>query len=222
MNEEKISKGPAKGKSIITKLIKGAENACLEYIELSGSPFPGNAPESFIQAGAARALKKIDRTWVVLEAAVADTYKSSQPIQRGKTPKSVSKGRYDIVAYWNNGNPRAAIEVKSPVNVLSKQKFEKDFGRLVQTMNGHADASFQYGIFLFLTVKKSKGTDFKKSKIEIDKLVERLRSSANDVCPKKTTTKHKIRTCLHKGKFHQIDSGETQGAWRISAIVFQR
>ena len=158
--------GPDKGSEIIRKLIKGAENACKEYIELSGNPFPGFAPESFVQAGAARALKKLESTWVVLEEPVAKTYKAAQPTRKGPLKSNVATGRYDIVAYWKNGNPRADIEVKSPVNALSKAKYAKDFGRLFQTMRGHKAATFQYGIFLFLTVKKKKNQISIKQKLK--------------------------------------------------------
>ena len=129
--------GPDRGNEIIRKLIKGAENACEEYIELSGNPFPGFAPESFVQAGAARALKKLESTWVVLEEPVAETYKAAQPTRKGPLKSNVATGRYDIVAYWKNGNPRAAIEIKSPVNALSKAKYAKDLSSLSMNLCTH-------------------------------------------------------------------------------------
>lgn len=220
MGNISVACGPVKGNEIITKIIKGAEKACLDYISLSGNPFPGYAPESFIQAGAARELIKFETTWVVLEDSVANAYKAAHPKKKGRSKDSVAKGRYDIVAYWKNGLPRAAIEIKSPVNALAKQKYEKDFDRLIHSMNGHSDGSFQYGIFLFLTVKKGAKTDFQKSKIEIQSLVDKLGVEATNMVAKKS--KMRLNILIHEGKFHQIISDEEQGAWRISAIVFKR
>lgn len=210
------SKGPAKGNQIIFNLISGAEQACREYIEMSDRP-PGFAPESFIQAGAARALKKVKQIKVVLEESVAETFNASRPPTPGRVKNAVSKGRYDIVAYWKNGKPRAAIEVKSPVNAMVKQKFHKDFSRLVATMNGHPDATFQYGIFLFLTVKKGARSNFEKSKTDIKNLVEKLGIEAVTLCNEK-----KIRVFQYEGKTYPLETTETLGAWQISALVFKR
>lgn len=217
---EAAKKGPVKGSKIMATLISGAENACKEYVEMSGRSSPGYAPESFIQAGAARSLKKISQTLVVLEESVVDTYKASSPPKRGRVKKEVSKGRYDIVAYWKNGKPRAAIEVKSPVNALVKQKFDKDFTRLVETMNGHEDASFQFGVFLFLTVKKGLNTDFSKAKIDIDALVKKLGEEA--VSLSKSRAKRKMNVFIYEGKTFPLKMDDLSGAWRVSAIVFKR
>lgn len=220
MVNENAKKGPVNGAQIISKLIDGAEKACLEYMEISGRSSPGYAPESFIQAGAARALKKVGQTLVVLEESVADTYSASQPPTPGRSKSAVSKGRYDIVAYWKNGKPRAAIEVKSPVNALVKQKIDKDFNRLVETMNGHSDATFQYGIFLFLTVKKGVGTDFEKAKVDINSLVEKIGMEAAVLSQAKV--KRKLNIFIHAGKAYPLNFENVQGAWRVSAIVFKR
>lgn len=215
----KTSKGPIKGLEIISSLISGAEKACREYMDLSGRS-PGYAPESFIQAGAARALLKVGQTTVVLEESVADTYSASQPPTRGRVNKAVATGRYDIVAYWQNGNPRAAIEVKSPVNALVKQQYGKDFNRLIATMNGHSDATFQFGIFLFLTVKKGVNNDFSKAKIDIGALVEKLGAEAASLAKEKAKTKMSV--FIHQGKAHPLKIDAEEGAWQITALVFRR
>ena len=208
--------GPVNGSEIINNLIRGAEGACKEYIGLSGNPFPGSAPESFVQAGAARGLKKLVPTCVVLEEPVARTYKAAQPPKRGPLNKNVARGRYDITVYWKNGNPRAAVEVKSPVNALSKAKYLKDFNRLIQTMRGHKAATFQYGIFLFLTVKKNERSNFNQAISQIDALTEKLKNRADDLC------KPSIRAVKYDGESHEICHENIKGAWRISAIVFRR
>jgi hypothetical protein len=217
---DKAKRGPVKGAEIISKLIAGAEKACIEYLEISGRSSPGYAPESFIQAGAARALSKVGQTLVVLEESVADAYNASQPPAPGRVKSIVSKGRYDIVAYWKNGNPRAAIEVKSPVNALVKQKFTKDFNRLLATMNGHLDASFQYGIFLFLTVKKGIDSDLDKAKVNIKSLVEKLGIEAAALSQAKA--KGRVKVLIYEGKAHSLKDEDKQGAWQVSAIVFKR
>lgn len=220
MKTEKPTKGPVKGSEIILNLINGAEKACLEYIKMSGRPSPGFAPESFIQAGAARALQKVGQTLVVLEESVADTYNAARPPTPGRVKNSVSKGRYDIVAYWKNGKPRAAIEVKSPINSLIKQKYHKDFNRLLETINGHPDTKFQYGIFLFLTVKKGKKTDYLKAKSDINAFVEKLGIEAASLSHEKS--QNRIKAFLYDGKTYALNADDLQGAWRVSAIVFKR
>lgn len=217
---EVAKKGPVEGSQIIKYLISGAEKACLEYIEMSGRKSPGFAPESFIQGGAARELKKLAGTRVVLEESVAETYSAATPPTPGRTKNAVSKGRYDIVAYWKSGKPRAAIEVKSPVNAMVKQKFTKDFNRLIETMNGHPDAKFQYGIFLFLTVKKGGSSDFAKAKVDIDALVEKLGVEA--VSSSNAKARRKIKVFCYEGKSFPLKTDEAQGAWRITALVFKR
>ncbi len=215
-----MNNGPVSGSEIISRLIEGAEKACYEYIEISGRPSPGSAPESYIQAGAARALKKVNRTWVVLEESVLETYSGSQPPKRGPKKGIVSKGRYDIVAYWKSKSPRAAIEVKSPLNALVKQKYEKDFNRLIETMRGHPDASFQYGIFLFLTVKMGTRSDFSKASQKIDKLVKELGEKAAAKCL--DPVNKQIKVFIHGGKTYSLQSETEGGAWRVTALVFKR
>lgn len=216
----KTKNGPVRGSEIISRLIEGAEKACREYIEISGRPSPGAAPESFIQAGAARALNKVKKTWVVLEESVLDAYSASQPPKRGPKKGIVSKGRYDIVAYWKSKSPRAAIEVKSPLNALVKQKYEKDFNRLIATMRGHPDASFQYGIFLFLTVKKGPRSNFSKASQKIDELVDKLCEKAAAKCLDEVNKQ--IKVFVHDGNTYPLQSETGSGAWRVTALVFKR
>jgi len=210
--------GPVNGDDIIHALIRGGEKACEDYIVMSGNPLPGFAPESFIQAGAAQALKGLASGWVVLEESVAETYKAAQPEKRWHRKKNVLTGRYDIVVYFQHGRPRAAIEVKSPVNSLNKSRFRKDFTRLIKTMGGQRNASFQYGVFLLLTVKKGKKNSFEKCIFEIDALVNKLGLEACQLLP----ASPRIRVLIYDGSSFPIQTDTEKGAWRITAIVFKR
>jgi hypothetical protein len=98
-----VARGPVNGNEIIAKIIKGAEKACIDYINLSGNPFPGYAPESFIQAGAARELIKLETTWVVLEDSVADAYKAAHPKKKGLFVISCGIQQFHLASAGANG-----------------------------------------------------------------------------------------------------------------------
>lgn len=217
MKEKAAKKGPDSGGLLIAKLIRGMEKACQDYLKISGYPSPGHAPESFLQAGAAREIKGLPKTWLVLEENVRATVKAAGSKRLGAPRKGIKRGRFDIVAYWDNTSPRAAVEVKAPVNVLSKQRFSKDFLRLSDAIKSHPETSFQFASFLFLTVRQGKDMDFEAASQQIDELVEKLQAEAKRLVQKT------LKVRVHSGlKTHPINGPDKTGAWRITAINFSR
>lgn len=210
-------KGPDGGAQLLKHLILGAERSCRTYLNLAGYAFPGYAPESFIQAGAFQQLKGFSTTHAVLEESVLSTIGFADHGRKGPLKKPVRKGRYDIVVYWGRGKPRAAIEVKSPVNALDKRKYVKDFDRLIHTVCGTDGNSIQFTSFLFLTVKKGKNMDFKVARKAIDELVDRLKTEA-----KKRSEKYPIKVTSTNGRTYNARDDSASGAWRITSITFSR
>ena len=219
------TKGQDKADDLIKGMILGAEKACKEYLKLSGHPSPGVSPELFLQAGAARSLLKFKSTWTVLEAPVCETLKDAGAKATGPQKKSMrANGRYDIVLYRKNNSPRAAIEVKSPVNVNAKQRYEKDMDRLINTMTRNRDATFQFTSFLFLTVKRKNKIDydFNQASSEIEHFVSNvLKKVANEKIKDPKNLKLKLKLQVNSSRTYKIP-GDKHGAWRISAISFMR
>ncbi len=217
MNSKTAPNGPDRRERLIASLIHGAEKACKDYLKLSGYSSPGHAPESYLQAGAAREIAKLSKTWLVLEENVRSTVIAAGSKRPGPPKKRTKRGRFDLVVYWKNGKPRAAVELKVPVNVLSKQKYVNDFNRLADAMKSHPETSFQFASFLFLTVRQGKNMDYETACEQIDTLVKNLEDIAKSLVQKPL----KIR--VDSGaKTHEIDDPEKAGAWRITAINFCR
>ena len=210
-------KGPDGRAALLKHLILGAEKSCKTYLNLAGYAFPGYAPESFIQAGAFQQLKGFSTTHAVLEESVISTITFADRGRKGPKKTPVRKGRYDIVVYWGGGKPRAAIEVKSPMNAMDKQKYEKDFDRLIHTVRGTVGNTIQFTSFLFLTVKKGPKMDFLNAKQAIDALVFRLIAEAG-----RRSDKYPIKVTSLCGRTYKAKDDCESGAWRITSITFTR
>jgi hypothetical protein len=213
----KTEHGPTKIEKIIDALIMGGEKAVHDFYKCSGGEWFDEAPEYLLTSYAVMSIKNVEKTHALLEVSVDLTRKQAGATRRGR-PASAERrnGRFDIVLYWANGNPRGVVEVKSPISINSKTHFHSDFTRICKTINANCDSSFQFGIFLFYASVAKPKKKYPDSSRKIEALFTGIKKRAYDVAKE-----HNLDFCLEHSQIHD-ENNDVDGAWSICAIIFTR
>jgi hypothetical protein len=214
-----MSNGADKGSELLDCLIRGGERAVADFAKLSCGEWFDEAPEYFLTTYLASSLNNLDKTTALLEVPVGKTREEAGAIRRGAPSKNERRnGRFDLVVYWANGNPRGVIEVKSPVHVVDENKLGPDFDRLCTAISVNSESSFQYGAFVYYaSVSKPKETakhDNATAKLRelVTKVYGRAEVAANE---------HDLVATSWPGSIHR-GKDDDDGTWCLAAIVFTR
>lgn len=164
---------------IISAIINGIERAQLFYEHCSGGCWLWEAPEYLMNINIAQELTAIDGAkYVTLESNVYQTLQASQNRLFGAPKKKLRhRGRFDLVFWWGNGNPRCAIEIKNQVSSYSQ--ILKDIDRLESLIDRNKDnSSFQFGAMAFYTscIKSTKKSAAEIIKTRINHLLEQTQN----------------------------------------------
>jgi hypothetical protein len=131
------------------------------------------------------------------------------------------RGRYDLVHYWANERPRAAIEVKNGVKVLNTALFNADFDRLTRTLKASKSSSYQFCAFVyFATIDYRGNSSIQVEKREARAKLDSLSSRINDLATKFVGSKHRPlirRSYTSKTFYSKFDD---EGAWKIGMVLF--
>jgi hypothetical protein len=147
------------GKISITKIhdaiIKGIENAQKKYNEWSGDDWLSWAPEYVLTCHIAEQISQIEGSkYVTLESGVKYTMSEAGALKKGRlSVKSRPFGKFDILVWKGNEEPRAIIEVKN--SVITYHKIRKDIIRIQEVLSKSADSStLQFGALAFYSEAK--------------------------------------------------------------------
>lgn len=212
-----MANGANRGAELISIMVNAGESAVRDFNKLSGGEWFDEAPEYFLTTYAASALKSIGKTYALLEVSVDGTRQEAGAIRRGRPADNERRnGRFDIVTYWANGNPRGAIEIKSPIWSADKNLLHPDFSELCKAIAANSTSTFQFGAFLFYA-------SVSKPKRKYDNAIQRLRELIERVYEEaKLVSQENGGGCVlfpfsaHRGK------DEDEGAWCIACIIFTR
>jgi hypothetical protein len=197
-------------------VLKGIGSAVSKYRHMVGDRLD-SAPEYFVVSSIAEALsRRIEKTWVTMEAPVKKTMENARASMRGRPHKQLSpQGRFDIVLYWKTGRPRAALEVKHPVTHSGHKGLISDLRRLCATLKRSTanDGTIQLGMLAYyLSSGEPKKKDnnatarIRRQRLEIE---TRLRKFAE---------KKHCRIVPHYGRTRRLNDG----AWMACCIRVQR
>ncbi len=197
--------------SLIKAIIDGAEKAHAFYEECSGGRWLWESAEYLINVFVAQEINAIDGAkYCTLETNVHQTLKDAQAVKRGPLKKELRhNGRFDLVVWWGNGKPRAAMEFKNQVH--SYNNISKDIERIrAVVQNNPSSSSFEFGTIVFYTScdKSSRNSAEDKIKNRIDLLHKRAESSVF-----KDTS-----VTLHHGEVHVED----ESAWIFVCMVLKK
>lgn len=218
MNE---SLGRDAAEEIIKRIFAGALRSAKVFDRATGGCRLSEASEHFLTAGIFEALSK-GKGATHLEVPVAACRKEAGAVRCGKPSKrDRMSGRFDLVHYWANERPRAAIEVKNGVKVLNKALFKYDFERLTRTLKASKNSSYQFCAFVFFATADYKGAralrvEKKSAKVRLDGLTSRINELASDF----VKSKHRplLRRTYLSRTFYSKYSDE--GAWKIGVVLF--
>lgn len=212
-----MSNGADKGTNLLDCLIRGGERAVRDFAALSGGEWFDEAPEYFLTTYLASSVQKLEKTNALLEVHVGETRKEARVYRRGRPANDERRnGRFDLVLYWANGNPRGLVEVKSPLWVVDENKLGPDFGRLCKTISSSRKSSFQFAAFIYYASvsypEKKHNNASEKLRELVDKIYGRATTFAKDL----DLVAVPWPGSVHRGK------GKRDGAWCLAAIVFTR
>lgn len=211
-----MSSGAEPAVDLVNALISGGEKAFRNFYRLSNGAWLDHAPEYFLTTHAAGAFHGSEKTSAWLEASVFETRAEAAAINRGRPHAEERRnGRYDIVLYWANGTPRAAIEVKSPLWYADSSRLKPDFSRLCKTLGAAADSTFQFCVFLYYASVAEPERTHSSARERMLETVNRINTHASE-----SAQAHGLAMIPITGRIHC--STKKEGAWVLGADVFVR
>lgn len=211
-----MSSGAEPAADLVNTLIIGGEKAFKSFYRLSNGAWLDHAPEYFLTSHAAAAFHSTEKTGAWLEASVFETRAEAAAINRGRPhPEERRNGRYDIVLYWANGTPRAAVEVKSPLWYADVSRLEADFSRLCRTLAAASDSTFQFCVFLYYASVAEPERTHSNARQRMLETIKRINSHATE-----SAKAHGLAMVPKTGRIHR--GSKKEGAWVVAAGVFVR
>lgn len=216
------TKGKEPSQNILEHIFKGGLNAARVFDRATGGCRLSDASEHFLTAGVFRELSNLKGA-THLEVSVKECCKEARAIRKGRSTKRDRKnGRYDLVHYWVDQTPRAAIEVKNGIRHANRAVLTSDFHRLTRSLAASKDSTFQFAAFVFFaTVDYSKKDEVhrarkKRAREKLTDLLNRIDEIAKEF------TDHSSRKLLRRTYTSRVNysSHEDEGAWLIGLIVF--
>lgn len=209
-------------RTILKRITDGAERAAKLYDKATGSLL-SDACEYVLTMGVFERLAQSTNGPVLLEVPVKWARQEASAVRKGRPSKADRlSGRYDLVQYWANNNPRIAIEVKSPVANAYKGRFDADFKRLANTLTASGDSSFQFCCLVLYATKSypRKAADAiekrSRAKVALTTMLDKIEGQAAGYVEHRD---HKLIRRMYRGKLHY--SGDLdEGVWQIAVVVF--
>lgn len=191
-------------------MIEGVEKAHEFYETSSGGGWLWKGPEYLISVFVSQSIMNIEGAtrYCTLESNVYKTLKEAQAITLGAPNKKLRhKGRFDLVLWRANGEPRGAIEIKN--QVYSYSVISKDVERLVSVIERNsANSTFQFGALVYYTYCTDSSRQI-ASKI-LEKRIKGFKDRAKKDLPKKIDIKS------YSSEIHEIDDS----AWVVDCLIF--
>lgn len=206
--------GPDKAHSIVYAIIEGGELAFRRFYDISGGDWLDEAPEYFMTACVAESVTRLDKTYALLEWNVRDTKNEAGAKIRENTSGKSENGRFDVVLYWAGGNPRAGIEIKSPLWFADESKIRQDIVRLADTMTESGDSTFQFCAFAYYVSVPDPKTKYGSATQWLRDVLARIDEKSLSIIKEYSNLKClSFNGTIHRGK------EEESGAWTIGVQV---
>lgn len=202
--------------NLVNAMIAGGEKAFKLFRQISGGYWLDDAPEYFLTSHAAVEICATKKSPALLEVSVAETRTEAGAVARGRPHRHERRnGRYDIVLYWANGTPRAAVEVKSPIWYADVGRLAPDLTRLCKTLSANAESTFQFCVFLYYASVDEPKRTYDNASQRLRDLISRIDDQAME-----TATAHDLTALSIPGRIHC--ERKDLGAWVVAASVFVR
>lgn len=203
--------------SVVVAVEKGIESACIQWDEMCGE-WLWSAPEYLVTTCIAQSLqKRLHSKLVLLEWCSRSTIEDGlQKKVRGRPHGELKPGtRFDLVLYYGNGTPRAAIEVKHRVQGW-QQYLEKDANRLIQSVRHRSSgASNPQGLLAIYLEVGDPITKYADAKARWASECDRIGEAARAHLARHSHGDGLHLTC-HRGKPHASDGG----AWGTLVLEY--
>lgn len=214
-----MKKGRDAAGDLVKAVFKGGLRTARLFDRATGGCRLDQACEYLVTAGIFEQLAQRDRGTVLLEVPVRLANREARAIRCGAPSASDRRnGRYDLVHYWANGAPRAAIEVKSPIRNAVRSSFRGDLLRLSNTLSASINSTYQFGAFVFFATKDYSG-QFSAMRGKVVDARERLgamMASIDEIAADYTGDRLFHR--LYTSKVYSSRDAE-EGVWQLGMIL---
>lgn len=190
---------------IVKAVMHGIKTAQEEYERWTGGALMQmEAPEYLLTVYVARELWRIKRKkYLLLECSPKYVLEKARAMAPGPVPKGIrEKGRFDIVLYWGNGYPRAAIELKGWVR--GYESIAADMKRLEGVVHRAKDKStLQFALMAYYTCAEN--SERSTAEAQLDKWILKVEAKAQNAIGARTTTETRRLPVFYTrdGKFAQ-------------------
>ena len=144
--------GPISIDDIVGRVLDGTRKAQRDYQVWADGAWLSDAPEYLMTTCIAQKVAAIPRAaWsITLETNVRQAMRDAGT--RGRLRRDLRpQGRFDILLWWGNGEPRAVIEVKH--RVWGFGAVRDDLSRLCGAVRNRRNNTFQCGILAFAVLR---------------------------------------------------------------------
>ncbi|WP_374479430.1 hypothetical protein [Zoogloea sp.] len=209
--------GLISGLELVEAMISSGEKAVADFFHISGGEWFDEAPEYFLSTYVARSAGNHANTFALLEVPVDITRREAGASRRGRAASHERRnGRFDVVLYWANGNPRAAVEIKSPIWSATGQQIHPDIDRLCSALLANSDSTFQFGAFFFYASVGKPKRKHDNATQRMRDLLARIEEKAIERAAVRGAEAILIPGSVHRGK------EDEDGAWSIASLVITR
>lgn len=209
--------GPISGLDLVEAMNRSGEKAVKDFSSISGGEWFDAAPEYYLTTYIAQSVGNQGNAYALLEVSVDETRREAGASRHGRPAKHERRnGRFDVVLYWTNGNPRAAVEIKSPVWAATEAQILPDIDRLCSSLVANKDSSFQFGVFLFYASVGGPKIKHDNASKRMRDLLDRIEDKAIKRASGKGAEAILVPGAVHRGK------EDESGAWSIASLVITR
>ena len=216
------TRGKEPAQSILEHIFRGGLGAARVFAKATGGSRLSDASEHFLTAGVFRELAKLKGA-TLLEVSVKECCEEAGAIRKGRSSKRDRKnGRYDLVHYWADQTPRAAIEVKNGIRHANRALLTSDFDRLTRSLSASKDSTFQFSAFVFFSTADfcKRGLTLSARRTQAKHKLEELLNRINLITTEFThQPSRKLLRRIYSSPIN-YSTHEDEGAWVIGMIVF--
>lgn len=207
---------------VIKAVIEGLNSARKQYDHIAGE-YLRYAPEYFAGVHIFQAMHKrfskrdTNAGFITMEGMYRDVGKSAKAVQRGRKHKVLpSNSRPDIVLWWGNEQPRAALELKTSLRTYGAAI--KDIEKLCAMLNrGKETSSIQFGALAIYT--DTWESELRRDKSPAEALLRRWEKLL--VSAKAVIEENGCKLALHDYKSGHLVDGESE-QWLAGCLIIER
>ena len=196
---------------VVKNIHRGIAKAQRDYESWTGGAWLSNAPEYILTTYIAKEVSLVAKRctfYIDVEPSVRVSVDDAGGVGRGRIGDRLRLyGKFDLLIYWANGNPRTIVEVKNKVTTFAA--LEADLDRVISVLRRES-TTFRCGVLAFYT---SVDSNSEPARDRLLRRVTTIESAAKDYLHRHAM---KLQSCRGRVRV----SGES--AWMSEVLTVSR